>query len=77
MKIPKIDEKKEQLNEFRQWQNYCVTTFVAVVAFIATKYESIGTTLFWLCGGVVSVSAVAIVILAVKINKTIKEIGRL
>lgn len=72
--MPKIDGNKEKLNELRRWQNYCVTTFVAVIAFIATKY---GTTLFWLCGGVVSVSAVAIVILAVKINKTIKEIGRL
>ncbi len=75
--MPPIDEKKEKLNELRRWQNYCVTSFVAVVAFIATQYDSVSAILLWLCGGVVVLSAVAIIVLVVKINKIIDEIGRL
>lgn len=75
--MPKIDGNKEKLAELRRWQNYCVTAFVAVVAFVATKYDSIGATLMWLCSGVVALSAVAIITLAIRINKIIDEIGRL
>lgn len=39
--MPKIDEKKEQLNEFRRWQGYCVTVLIALIAFIATQYDKV------------------------------------
>ena len=76
-KMPPIDEKKEKLSELRRWQNYFVSILIAVVAFVAVQYDSVNSVLFYLCVGVALLSIVIVVLLARKINKTIKEIGRL
>ena len=75
--MPPIDEKKEKLSELRRWQNYFVSILIAVVAFVAVQYDSVNGVLFYLCVGVALLSIVIVVLLARKINKTIKEIGRL
>ena len=75
--MPPIDEKKEKLNELRRWQNYFVTILIAVVAFVATQYDSVNGVLFYLCVGVALLSVVIVMLLARKISRIIKEIGRL
>ncbi len=75
--MPPIDEKKEKLNELRRWQNYFVTILIAVVAFVATQYDSVNGILFYLCVGVALLSVVIVMLLARKISRIIKEIGRL
>ena len=75
--MPPLDEKKELLNEFRRWQNYCVTTLIAIVAFIITQYDSIGMFLLWCSVTVVIILLVVIFYIARKIKRLIKEIGRL
>ena len=75
--MSKKDKKKELLAEIRRWQNYCITIFIAVVAFVATQYDTINNILLWLCGGVIVLSIIVIIVLAIKIHKIIDDIGRL
>lgn len=75
--MSKKDKKEKLLAEYQRWQNYCITIFIAVVAFVATQYDSINQILLWLCGGVVVLSIIIIIALAIKIHKIINDIGRL
>lgn len=75
--MPKIDEKKEQLNEFRRWQGYCVTVLIALIAFIATQYDKVADFLIYVSVVLIAMLGVVVVVFARKIHKIIKEIGRL
>ena len=75
--MPPLDEKREKLSELRRWQNYFVSILIAIVAFVAVQYDSVNGVLFYLCVGVALLSIIIVILLARKINKIIKEIGRL
>ena len=73
--------KKEKLlallAEYQRWQNYCVTIFIAVVAFIATQYDKVANFLLYLSVALIIFLGFVIVLLAKKIKKIIDDIGRL
>ncbi len=73
----KKGHKKELLAEYRRWQSYCITTWIAIVAFAITQYDSISNILLFFSVVGIVVLLILIAILAVKIKKLIDEIRRL
>lgn len=69
--------KRELLAEYRRWQNYCTTTWIGIVAFSITQYDSISNVLvvFSIIGGIILL--VLIAFLSVKITRLLNEIRRL
>ncbi|MGX2981710.1 hypothetical protein [Helicobacter sp. 23-1045] len=67
--MSKKDKKDRLLAEYQRWQNYCVTIFIAVVAFIATQYDTMATFLLYLSIVLVVFLGVAIALLAKKNQK--------
>lgn len=73
----KKGHKKQLLAEYRRWQSYCVTTWIAIVAFAVTQYDRINNVLLWLSGISAIILLLFIMILALKIKKSIDEIRKL
>lgn len=75
--MPKLDEKKAELEDLKTWRNYAVTSLLALIAFIFTKGNETSIALLTVVFFAIIVLGVAIVILQIKIKKLIKEIGEL
>ena len=73
----KKGHKKQLLAEYRRWQSYCITTWIAIVAFVVTQYDRINNVLLWLSGISAIILLFFIIILALKIKKSIDEIRKL
>ena len=75
--MSQLDKAKEKLADLRRWQSYCVTSLIAVVAFLATQYEGLGMVLIVTSAVLIVLLLVAIVVLFRKMNDKYDEIGRL
>ncbi len=75
--MSKKDKKRELLAEIRRWQSYCITTWIAIVAFTITQYDNISNVLLFFSIVGVIILLILIAILAIKIKKIIDDIGRL
>lgn len=75
--MPKLDEKKAELEDLKTWRNYTVTSLLGLIAFIFTKGNETNVILLFIIFFVVIVLGSAILVLQRKIKKLIKEIGEL
>lgn len=75
--MPKLDEKKAELEDLKTWRNYAVTSLLGLIAFIFTKGNETNVILLFIIFFVVIVLGSAILVLQRKIKKLIKEIGEL
>lgn len=75
--MPKLDEKKAELEDLKTWRNYAVTSLLALIAFIFTKSDETSTILLIIVFFAVITLGIAIVVLQLKIKKLIREIGEL
>lgn len=75
--MPKLDEKKAELEDLKTWRNYAVTSLLGLIAFIFTKGNETNVILLFIIFFVVIVLRSAILVLQRKIKKLIKEIGEL
>lgn len=75
--MPKLDEKKAELEDLKTWRNYAVTSLLAIIAFVFTKGYDSSIILLLVIFCAVVVLGISIVVLQIKIKKLIKEIGEL
>lgn len=75
--MPKLDEKKAELDDIKVYRNFALTSLLAVIGFVFTKITEIDIWLLSLCAFAVVVLGFVVIILQIKIKKLIKEIGEL
>ena len=75
--MPKLDEKKAELEDLKTWRNYAVTSLLAIIAFVFTKGNDVNIILLVVAFLAVVVLGIGVVVLQTKIKKLIKEIGEL
>ena len=75
--MPKLDEAKENLISLRFWLGVIVANFLAVIGWVVTNYKDADDFLLFCASCYLCFLFVFFVRINQKINKTIKEIGRL
>lgn len=75
--MPELDKKKAELDDLKTWRSYAVTSLIALIAFVFTRYDQSNIVIISISCLSIILLGVAIVVLQFKINKLIKEIGDL
>ncbi|WP_289748612.1 hypothetical protein [Helicobacter bilis] len=75
--MPKLDEKKAELEDLKTWRSYAVTALLALIAFVFTKSAETNIILVVISIACILMLGISVVILQYKIRKLIKEIGEL
>lgn len=75
--MAKIDEKKAKLDEFKTYRNFALTSLLALIAFIATKFGETKSLIIYLSIFAIVVLGIAVFIFQQYILKIIKQIGEL
>lgn len=75
--MPKLDEKKAELEDLKTWRNYTVTSLLGLIAFVFTKSADTNVILVIISVVCILILGISVVVLQYKIRKLIKEIGEL
>lgn len=75
--MPKLDEKKAELEELRVYRNFALTSLLAIIGFVVTKLIDIHLWVLILSFVAIIILGIGVFLLQKKIVKLIKEIGRL
>lgn len=75
--MPKLDEKKAELEELRVYRNFALTSLLAIIGFVVTKLIDIHLWVLVLSFVAIIILGIGVFLLQKKIVKLIKEIGRL
>lgn len=75
--MPKLDEKKAELEDLKTWRNYAVTLLLGLIAFVFTKSADTNVILVVISVVCILILGISVVVLQYKIRKLIKEIGEL
>lgn len=75
--MPKLDEKKAELEELRVYRNFALTSLLAIIGFVVIKLIDIHLCILVLSFVAIIILGIGVFLLQKKIVKLIKEIGRL
>ncbi|BDQ28160.1 hypothetical protein NHP190002_11270 [Helicobacter ailurogastricus] len=75
--MPELDKKKAELDDLKTWRSYAVTSLIALIAFVFTRYDQSNIVIISISCLSIILLGIAIVVLQFKIKKLIKEIGEL
>lgn len=72
--MSKLDEAKEKINNLKFWLGIVVASFLAILSWAITNYDTISFLLLSLSFIAVILLVIAIIILQKNINKKIKDL---
>ncbi|BEG58224.1 MULTISPECIES: hypothetical protein [Helicobacter] len=75
--MPELDKKKAELDDLKTWRSYAVTSLIALIAFVFTRYNQSNIVIVIISCLSIILLGIAIIVLQFKIKKLIKEIGEL
>lgn len=75
--MPKLDEKKAELEELRVYRNFALTSLLAIIGFVVIKLIDIHLWILVLSFVAIIILGIGVFLLQKKIVKLIKEIWRL
>ncbi len=75
--MPELDKKKAELDDLKTWRSYAITSLIALIAFVFTRYDQSNIVIISISCLSIILLGIAIIVLQFKIKKLIKEIGEL
>ncbi|EAI3865166.1 hypothetical protein ACLI44_001708 [Campylobacter upsaliensis] len=75
--MSKLDKRKAELDDFKTWRNYAITSLIALIAFIFTQNNKSNTWILVISFLAIFVLGIAIIYLQTKIKKIINDLEEL